>query len=166
MLLEDWTDPLQELFLYEIATELGIVWERVALEGLRRSSSRRLLAMQATILIDCHSEQDARQIRIIAQIAGLMGAATRAGVRGQVRMLGLDVVNLAEQQTPATPPIDVVDPGVNTTTPNPGQIESTPVSVTAQDAYSGQGQSPVESEIGMVRVSRKYARSCAATFEL
>jgi hypothetical protein len=166
MLLEDWTSPLQKLFLYEISNELGIEWERVGLEGLRRSSSRRLLALQATILIDCHSEQDARQIRIIAEVAGLMGAATRAGVRGTVRMLGLDVVNLAVLKTPSPSPIDGLDPAVNSTTPAPGEVETTPVPAIAPEVSSGQEQSPVESQIGMVSLSGPHVmlpllvRSC------
>jgi hypothetical protein len=157
MLLEDWTSPLQELFLYEISNELGIVWERVTLEGLRRSSSRRLLAMQATILIDCHSEQDARQIRIIAEVAGLMGAATRAGVRGTVRMLGLDVVNLAILKTPSPSPIVGLDPAVNSTAPTPGKVETTPVPAIAPEVSSGQEQSPVESRLEMVSLSGLHA---------
>ena len=114
--------------------------------------------MQATILIDCHSEQDARQIRIIAEVAGLMGAATRAGVRGTVRMLGLDVVNLAVLKTPSPSPIDGLDPAaVNSTAPTPGKVETTPVPAIAPEVSSGQEQSPVESRLEMVSLSGLHA---------
>lgn len=132
-----WTSTLAEQFTTEIASDLGIESLRIkvavgAPSATGGGARRRLLAIEATVTVDCSSKEDAAQIRLLAEVMGLTGAASRSGIRGAVRMIFLDILDLATPASTPGPTVsgsvkDGVEPGPTTEgtmTPSPSEAKT------------------------------------------
>ena len=120
------------------------------------TARRRLLALEVTIRVRSHSKQDAENIKLLAQISGLTGAASRSGIGGRVRMLSLSVLN-DESVTPAPTPQALagsVNPGPvllpSLTPANVGEVTGVPTALPTIEKESTKAAQEASTSIGVV----------------